>query len=77
MVKIVSQLNPRQVIVECSKKYYLVSESKPESKVPLETLVFQCNENGHVNDWVEVDGEVGTPIKEYLSKLLERGYVVG
>ena len=76
MVKIVMQLNPRQFVVECKDKCYLVSESKPTSGVPLETLIFRSDENGHVNDWIEVDGEVGTPIKEYLPKLLERGYVV-
>ena len=76
MVKIVSQLNSRQYVVECKNKCYLVSESKPNSGVPLETLVFASDKNGSVSDWIEVDGEVGTSVNDYLSKLVERGYVV-
>jgi len=75
MIKIIKQLNERQTIINYEKYYYLVSESKKESGVPLETLVFQCDENGHINDWIDVDGEVGVGIKEFLPKLLERGYV--
>ena len=77
MVKLVMHLNERQAVVEYQNDFYLVSESKADSGVPLETLVFQCDENGRVNDWIEVDGEVGTPMEDFLPSLLKRGYIRG
>lgn len=77
MVKFIMHLNERQAVVEYQNDFYLVSESKQESGVPLETLVFQCDENGHVSDWIEVDGEIGTPIKDFLPRLLKKGFIRG
>ena len=77
MVKLVMHLNPRQAVVEYQNDFYLVSESRAESYIPLETLVFPCDENGHVSDWSEVDGELGLGIKDFLPKLLEKGYIHG
>ena len=50
MVKLVMHLNERQAVIEYQNDFYLVSESKADSGVPLETLVFQCDENGRVKD---------------------------
>jgi hypothetical protein len=72
MISIFKELNDRQVIVKRGDKYFLVSQSRPELQ-PVETLVFPCDEEGKVNDWFEVDGEVGSTISQFLPRLLETG----
>lgn len=73
MIEFVKELSPRQVLIRYYNDYYLVSESKPDSFVPLETLVFACDEDGEVSDWIEIDGEIGIGIKDFLPKLLKKG----
>lgn len=72
MIEFVKELNPRQALIRYCNDYYLVTESKPEFS-QLETLVFACDEDGHVNDWIEVDGEINVGIKDFLPKLLKKG----
>lgn len=74
MIKFIKSLNNRQALVKYENRHFLVSESKPDSPVRIETLVFECDESGNVIEWVEVDGEIGTPIKDFLPRLLARGY---
>lgn len=74
MIKFIKNLNERQALVKHESRYFLVSESKPDSPVRVETLVFECDQNGNVIEWVEVDGEIGTKLADFLPRLLARGY---
>jgi hypothetical protein len=75
MVKQVKQLNERQILVENDGKFYVVSESIPNS-VPLEVLVFSSDENGKITNWLEVGGEIGCGLDSYMKRLLESGSIV-
>lgn len=70
-IKIVRKIDSRQVMIECDNKYYVVSESLP-GWVPVETLVFPCDENGEITNWIEVAGEIGVRLDSYLRSLLDR-----
>lgn len=76
MIKVIKHLEDgRQVILEEDGKTYLVSQSIP-MHTPVETLVFPCDEEGKVTDWVEVAGEVGIGIDKYLQRVLEEGKLI-
>jgi hypothetical protein len=75
MIKFIKNLNERQSLINYNNRYFLVSESKPNSIVRTETLVFECDVNGKILDWTEVDGEIGVKIGDFLPRLLERGYL--
>jgi hypothetical protein len=75
MIKFIKNLNERQSLINYNNRYFLVSESKPNSIVRTETLVFECDANGKILDWTEVDGEIGVKIGDFLPRLLERGYL--
>ena len=70
-IKIIRKIDLRQTIIECDNKYYLVSESLP-GWVPVETLVFPCDENGEITNCIEVAGEIGVRLDSYLASLLDR-----
>ena len=68
MVKIIKNLG-RQVIVEQDSKFYLVSESKMGSP---ETLIFECDGAGKVDNWNEVGG-ASMSLETFLPILMEHG----
>lgn len=74
MIKVVKNLNDRQILIERNSKHYLVSQSKAEfaNKPIVETLVFPSDEEGNVLEWYEVGGERGSNITEYMLKLLSQ-----
>lgn len=73
MLKLIKKINEYQAIIkDDAYNYYLVSESRFYAK---ETLVFPSDDNGYVPSWIEVGGEAGVGIDEFLPKLLERGYI--
>jgi hypothetical protein len=82
MIELVKRLNERQALVRENKDYYLVTQSK--TYVPIyheyeapepEVLVFPCNPEGVVAEWLEVNGERGATLEEYLPKLLQSNKV--
>ena len=82
MIELVKRLNERQALVRENKDYYLVTQSK--TYVPIyheyeapepEVLVFHCNAEGIVANWMEVNGERGATLDEYLPKLLQSNKV--
>ncbi len=81
MAELVKRLNERQALVKDNNDYYLVSQSKTftpvyDFKAPEpEVLVFHCNSDGIVANWMEVNGERGTTLEEYLPKLLQSNKV--
>lgn len=75
MIKVIKQINERQILIEQDGKNFLVSESIPDL-VPQETLVFSCDSEGKVSDWVEVGGEVGYGLDTYMKILLESGSIL-
>ena len=81
MIELVKRLNERQALVKDNGDYYLVSQSKTftpvygcQSPEP-EVLVFPCNSEGIVVYWMEVNGERGATLDEYLPKLLQSNKV--
>ena len=52
MIKIIKQINERQTLAEREGNYYLISQSR-EDIVPVEVLVFPCDKDGNVKEWLE------------------------
>ena len=76
MIKVLKYLQEgRQAVVEENGQIYLVSQSIP-MHTPVETLVFRSDVEGKVTDWVEVGGEVGCTIDQYLSRCLNEGKII-
>ncbi len=82
MVEFVKRLNERQALVKDRGDYYLVTQSKTYipvyhefEKPEPEVLVFPCNAEGVVANWLEVNGERGATLDEYLPKLLQSNKV--
>ena len=75
MIKIVRELNDRQVVAERDGKHFLISQSR-EHIDPVEVLVFPCDAEGNVREWLEVGGEVGVPLHQYIQRVLEEGDLI-
>ena len=75
MIKIIKQINERQTLAEREGNYYLISQSR-EDIVPVEVLVFPCDKDGNVKEWLEVGGEVGVPLHQYIQRVLEEGDLI-
>ena len=82
MVEYVKHLNERQALVRENSDYYLVSQSRVYAPVfheyqesDPEVLVFPCNAEGVVLEWMEVNGERGATLDEFLPKLLQSNKV--
>jgi len=52
-----------KALVKHRGKFYIVSES---TKMGLETLIFEADENGNVVEWLEVGGGRGITLVEVL-----------
>ena len=71
MIKLYKRLNERQAIVQENDDYYLVTQSRKYELAEFpEVLVFPCNSQGSVSEWLEVNGERDTTLDQYLPKLL-------
>ena len=44
--------------------------------VPMEVLVFPCDAEGNVKEWLEVGGEVGVSLEQYVQEVLARGDLI-
>jgi hypothetical protein len=75
MIKVIKQINEHKVLIENDNKYYVVSESKPDT-VPQEVLVFPSDQEGVITNWEEVGGEIGCSLDSYMKRLLESGSIV-
>jgi len=80
MIELVKRLNERQALVKDNNDYYLVSQSKTfiyfkRNTAEPEVLVFPCNAEGVVLEWMEVNGERGATLDEFLPKLLQSNKV--
>ena len=82
MIELVKRLNERQALVRENNDYYLVSQSKvyipvfhEDQESDPEVLVFPCNAEGVVLEWMEVNGERGATLDEFLPKLLQSNKV--
>ena len=75
MLKIVKRLNERQALLWQDDRYFVVSESIP-LMVPKETLVFESDNEGKILNWMEVGGEIGIGVDDYLSKIEEAGEIL-
>ena len=71
-VLILKKLNPRQIVVRQDDKFYLVSESS-EHIQPVETMIFECDEAGRVENWNEVGGAVGYSLESLMPMIMEHG----
>ena len=72
MIEIIKQINPRQIIVRQTDKFYLVSQSN-ERIQPVETLIFECDEAGRVDTWTEIGGAIGYSLESFMPMVIEHG----
>lgn len=72
MIQIVKQIGSKQIIVRQNDKFYLVSQSNQMIQ-PVETLIFECDEAGRVENWNEIGGAIGYTLESFMPMLMEHG----
>ena len=74
--EIYKKVNSRKVILKYGNDYILLSQVDPEDGGPLqhmETLVFMCDENGKVSNWLEVAGGSFMQISDVITEISQYG----
>lgn len=72
-MQIIKELNKMKTVVLFENKHYLISQVE-NTFVGLETLIFKCDKNGNVLDWVDVGGSRDVSRDEVLNNFLSYIY---